>query len=258
MDGPEFLRRLSDASDLFQAPVAIVTGFDRYSEESRPIELSTLERGNELPDATQAVRDAVREALSEQPLDGEAPRAARTAGIFAPHDPVTLLGNRGLFDIRCEQSILVAERNGQKLCVAVIDIAGFDSLAASLGRDRVDAALRIVAERLQAETRKADTLVRLGHSSFALLAESGVTQAGVGALAEKLVRATDRSVELSDAHVEIALNVGLAIYPDHGASVDALLRSASAAMFDARCRGTGCSLYSPGVAARQEKLSQVV
>jgi len=156
---------------------------------------------------------------------------------LALHDPLTGLPNRQLLKERLSLAIVHAHRNGLKMAVMFLDIDDFKLINETLSHDAGDILLKLVADRLVAEVRGEDTVVRLCGDEFVIvLAEVGNAD-DVARLASKLVTAVSQPYIINGDAVSITTSVGVGIYPVHGGDADKLLKSADLALHEAKHAG---------------------
>ncbi|HZO96234.1 MAG TPA: EAL domain-containing protein [Gaiellaceae bacterium] len=161
----------------------------------------------------------------------ELQRQKELAEHQALHDALTGLPNRLLFDDRAEQALLHAGRDGTRLAVMLIDLDGFKEINDTLGHASGDRLLREVAARLRKTVRASDTVARLGGDEFAVVAPGIFSPHAAVALAEKLQQEVSRPLSLGAITVEVEASLGIALFPDHGADVETLVRHADVAMY---------------------------
>jgi diguanylate cyclase (GGDEF)-like protein len=164
---------------------------------------------------------------------------AETAADRAFVDPLTGLPNRARFMDRLERSVALAERTGARFAVLFVDLDGFKAVNDAFGHHAGDAMLRALAARMSGAVRRSDTVARLSGDEFTVLTGEPVDADGVRVLASKLVAACAAPVEVEERMLRVSASVGVALFPDHGADADALVRAADAAMYVAKWAGTG-------------------
>jgi diguanylate cyclase (GGDEF)-like protein len=164
---------------------------------------------------------------------------AETAADRAFVDPLTGLPNRARFMDRLERSVALAERTGTGFAVLFVDLDGFKAVNDAYGHQAGDALLRALAARMTGTVRRSDTVARLSGDEFTVLTGEPVDTDGVRVLAGKLVAACAAPVEVDERMLRVSASVGVALFPDHGADADALVRAADAAMYVAKWGGTG-------------------
>jgi len=174
--------------------------------------------------------------------------ANRQLRYLASHDALTGLPNRLLLDDRITQAIAQAKRQTHEFALLVIDLDRFKLINDSLGHRSGDELLREVAQRLKRAVRAVDTTARVGGDEFVILVDGPVTQAEALDIARRVLKAMEPSIRLLGIDVHISPSIGAAFYPRDGASVDALLARADAAMYSAKERGrNNVQCYADGM-----------
>jgi diguanylate cyclase (GGDEF)-like protein len=153
-------------------------------------------------------------------------------------DPLTGLFNRRYLEETLEREISRAARSGKPIGLMMLDIDHFKRFNDTFGHPGGDALMRELGSLLHTQTRAEDAACRYGGDEFVVaLPESP--------LAVTLARAEDlrRAAHLFNITHEgsvlsaVTVTVGVAVYPDHGADMDALVHAADEAMFKAKRAG---------------------
>lgn len=156
---------------------------------------------------------------------------------MAFHDNLTSLPNRILFNDRLTLALAHAHRMNEMLAVMYVDLDRFKAINDALGHAMGDQLLHEVADRLKSCVREEDTVARFAGDEFTLLIV-GITQAGhVDTIACKILDEFKRTWIINEQELYITASIGIAIYPNHGDSVETLLRNADAAMYYAKEQG---------------------
>ena len=151
----------------------------------------------------------------------------------ADTDDLTSLLNRRAFHNQLNALLHEARRSSQPLGLVLIDIDHFKKVNDQHGHPTGDLALVAVADALRESVRERDLVARLGGEEFALvLPETDVQDSLV--IAE---RARARVAAQVGLGLELTLSAGLSGYPADGSDVEALLRSADAALYTAKRAG---------------------
>lgn len=161
----------------------------------------------------------------------------------AHHDGLTDLPNRTLLHERLEDAVADAQQSGHPISLLIMDLDRFKEVNDTLGHHAGDELLRQVAARLQLARRPADTVARLGGDEFAILlpdADVGAASARAGQLLEDLAQ----SFTVEERALEIGASIGIALYPEHGADAETLLRHADVALYVAKREHGGSVLYA--------------
>ena len=174
-------------------------------------------------------------------------RASARLNLLAFSDPLTGLANRALFADRLRQAALGARRDDRRFALLILDLDGFKSVNDCHGHAAGDAVLQHVAQRLQGCLRTAETIARLGGDEFAVLLP-GIKQRGDAAhVAERLLAAIRQPLPVAEARLNLSATAGIALFPDHGATVEHLLVAADTALYAAKREGGArCAWASQG------------
>lgn len=165
---------------------------------------------------------------------------------LASHDSLTGLLNRAKFIDCLASEVALARRTSSVFAVLYLDLDGFKPINDRHGHAVGDGVLVWVARVLGRVARESDFVARLGGDEFAVL-QRGITQHDQALrLAGRLVQALSEPFLLDGLALQIGASVGVALYPEHGASPETLLVSADKAMYAAKAgqRGGG-SLVPP-------------
>lgn len=153
------------------------------------------------------------------------------------HDLLTSLPNRALFSDRLQNAIGQAKRLKRKLAVMFLDIDRFKLINDTLGHLAGDELLQMVALRLKNCLREGDTLARIGGDEFTLLLPNLLHVEDAAVIARKILQVFAQPFGHHDKELRVTFSIGVAVFPDHGDSKEALLRNADLAMY--RIKGTG-------------------
>ena len=197
-------------------------------------ELKQLE--TELTESKIALADAAA-ALST------AQQHAREAQARALHDSLTGLPNRELFDDRLTHAIALADRHDWTLAVMFLDLDQFKSLNDTHGHTAGDAALKTIAQRLVQYVRDEDTVCRNGGDEFLYLLMNPRGRKNIEQIAHSVLRTIAQPVPIADLQLTIKASIGIAIYPEHGASGGQLIAKADAAMYSGKQRSRGVAFF---------------
>ena len=156
---------------------------------------------------------------------------------LALNDPLTGLANRRLLADRMSITLANARRNKINMAVVYLDLDGFKEINDSLGHGAGDTLLKMVAERLTATVREADTVARLGGDEFVIALQHVNNPDDAGAVAAKVISTVAQPYEIEGHNVTITISAGVSIYPTHGEDADTLMKSADAALYEAKHAG---------------------
>ena len=161
----------------------------------------------------------------------------------ALHDQLTGLPNRTLLLRRTAEALTEAGRTGAKCGFLLLDLDRFKEVNDTLGHPLGDGLLQVIAYRLGRSVRPGDVVARLGGDEFAVLLPAVRSVTVAAEVAARLRAALAEPVRLEGMSFEIEASVGVALYPDDGATVELLLQRADVAMYLAKERRTGVETY---------------
>jgi diguanylate cyclase (GGDEF)-like protein len=186
-------------------------------------------------------------ALASQAEAEAAARALENAARLPVLDALTQLPNRSTLRDRFAQASANAKRHGGRLALLFLDLDNFKQINDTHGHAFGDRVLRSVAERLGSAVRGVDTVSRHGGDEFVILLAELTQPSDAQAVAEKLIAATAALGEVDGRIVSVTASVGIALYPDDGEDVDALVARADAAMYGTkRLRAGGLAFHREG------------
>ena len=189
--------------------------------------------------------------IHAQAMTKAAELATEQMSYMAEHDVLTGLPNRSLLTDRLLQSIALAQRHDKKVALMYLDLDHFKHVNDSLGHAVGDQLLQSVAKRLQTCVRLSDTVSRQGGDEFVvLLTEIDEVQDAL-LTADKVIEAMARPHSISGNQLHVTISIGISIYPDDGSDIEAMLRNADTAMYQAKNTGRNhYHLYHPDMNAR--------
>lgn len=164
---------------------------------------------------------------------------------LAHYDVLTNTANRRLFEDRCGQAITSAIRHKHYCALIVLDVDHFKRINDTLGHDAGDELLQELARRLQASTRKEDTIARLGGDEFAILLSQVNGAEGCERVARGILAAITEPTQVRGGELVITSSIGITLAPLDGQSYEELLKNADMAMYRAKKAGrNGIQFFS--------------
>ncbi len=164
----------------------------------------------------------------------------------AMRDSVTGVYNRRFLEESLDREKVRAQRHGHTFAVMMINVDHFREFNDTLGRTAGDAILRSVGQCVVSLARAEDLVARYDGDEFALLM-ANVSRQIVWQRAD-LIRQRARSLEVGHNDPQlgpITVSVGVAIFPEDGASTQAVLEAAEQALISSKRAGRN------GVAMRE-------
>ena len=191
-----------------------------------------------------------RAAAHDQTHLLEAKVAERTFQLqeLAQLDPLTRLANRRHFFTLLETAIAKATRDHRLVGVFFIDIDNFKNMNDSLGHEFGDTVLQTIAARLTEVTRSFGFAARLGGDEFTIVYESASNTEDIRLAGMQLIQAFEEPMSLEGRDLIVSMSVGASVYPEHAQNVEALLRAADAALYEAKALGRSqLALFTPAL-----------
>ncbi|MCX7790294.1 MAG: diguanylate cyclase [Chloroflexaceae bacterium] len=177
-----------------------------------------------------SVGDAIKLALANIDLR----EALREQAIL---DPLTGLFNRRYLEATLPREVYRVQREGEPLCVAMLDIDFFKSFNDRYGHEAGDTLLREVGWIFREHMRKSDIACRYGGEEFLLV----LPGSGVEDTVQRLEQIRDLvhalQIDFHGRRLEpVSVSVGVAAYTGAG-GVEELLRAADEALYAAKHAG---------------------
>ena len=164
---------------------------------------------------------------------------------LAYSDVLTGLPNRLLLSQRVETAIQGARQSDTGFAILFLDLDRFKIINDSLGHPFGDRVLQLVAERLQTCLRQTDMLCRLGGDEFVIYLHGGDAVVAEN-VARRILDDMLKPFMLDGMGFSIQCSIGLALYPQDGATLDELIKQADTAMYRVKERGRGSyGFYQP-------------
>ena len=191
-------------------------------------------------------RSTVFDITERKRLEAQLKQLART-------DPLTGLGNRRDFEEQAEREWQRRQRHDWPMAVLMLDIDHFKRINDQHGHDAGDAVLRQVARGCEAHLRNVDLLSRIGGEEFAvILPETPVDRALE--VAHRLCHSlASLQVPLPDGHrVTFTVSIGLAMCDSADANLEATLKRADVALYEAKAGGRNQVRLASAAGGRQQ------
>mgnify|MGYP003871367033 FL=1 len=161
-------------------------------------------------------------------------------------DPLTQLYNRRYMDEVLKRELARSSRNGSPLSVLVLDLDHFKRINDTFGHEAGDAILRKVALTLRENIRSGDVACRMGGEEMVvLLPECGIENAMRRADILRLAIGANDVLHQGQP-IGATASIGVASYPEHGNSMQALVHAADLALYEAKHSGRNCVRVAKG------------
>jgi diguanylate cyclase (GGDEF)-like protein len=165
-------------------------------------------------------------------------RLRETLRAQSIRDPLTGLFNRRYMEETLERELRRAERDRHPVGILVLDVDHFKRVNDTFGHDGGDAVLAGLGTLLAGNTRGGDIACRLGGEEFVLILPGASLDESRRRAQELLEAARDFQVTHHGQLIgPVTFSAGVAAFPDHGLSRDAVLRAADTAVYRAKGEG---------------------
>lgn len=177
-------------------------------------------------------------ALQAQIVETEALQAQLREQAL--RDPLTGLHNRRYLQSAGASMLERAAREAEGLCAVMLDIDRFKQVNDTLGHDAGDALLVGFSRRLLNGVRRGDLVCRFGGEEFVVLMPDVDAEQAIATMGRLLETMKREPIALRGGDsVRCSFSAGVAEYPLHGRTLDALIASADKALYEAKQGGRG-------------------
>ena len=181
----------------------------------------------------------------------EQKRAQESIVHLAFYDSLTQLPNRRLLLDHFDRALAHSTKTGLYGAVLYLDLDRFKLINDSFGHNCGDLLLMEVTQRIRAGTRSNDTVARLGGDEFVILIEGVGTEHDavsheVARIAEEIRYTLAQPYTLKDRVHHSSPSIGVCLFNGANESVEALLKYADIAMYQAKDAGRNAvRFYDP-------------
>ncbi len=155
----------------------------------------------------------------------------------AHHDGLTSLPNRSLAVDRLNVALARAKRSRKPVAVMLVDLDHFEMVNTTFGHGLADRLLRQVADRLNTCVRDEDTVSRFGSDEFMVVLAEMSTDTDAAIAAQRILDSMARELSVDGQVVDVKASIGIAVAPQDGTNAEDLIKSATAAVYQAKERG---------------------
>ena len=194
---------------------------EKLLEAKNTLEETVKQRTQELAETVSQLEDEIKE---REKISAE-------LKFLANHDALTGLPSLRLCKDRLDRSLAESRRNNQKTAVMFVDLDDFKLVNDSLGHECGDLVLKTTADRIKAEIREIDTVARIGGDEFLVILSQISEVADTQTIARNIRDQISQLIQVNQHEVTVGASVGIAVYPDDGATSDELIRQADKDMY---------------------------
>ncbi len=148
---------------------------------------------------------------------------------LANTDLLTNLSSRGYFIKYLEQHIILSAGESS-FGVIFVDLDGFKMVNDQFGHDVGDEVLISAGDRLKRAVKEKDIVSRFGGDEFIILCKN-IRHEALEGVAKRILEAFNTPIIIDGKTCNVGASIGIAMYPDHGDSVESLLLNSDKAMY---------------------------
>lgn len=217
---------------------AIASAADRMRQGDRAAVIPDIGGMVEIRLLSLALRELVDGLTASNAALAVSNEALARMSDIAHQDRLTTLPNRRYFEQYLEAATAHARAGGGKIVVLYIDLDGFKPINDNLGHDAGDEVLRQVAARLASSLRQNDVAARIGGDEFAAVLTAPADKCfDLNELPLRIIAAINEPIRLPQETAHVGCSIGVAMWPDHGQDLQAVLKHADSALYEAKRRG---------------------
>lgn len=162
---------------------------------------------------------------------------------LAYFDGLTQLPNREGFRIALNQTLTGLQGTDERLALLFLDVDRLKNINDGLGHGAGDLLLQQIALRLQSVLRAHDHLSRFGGDEFVVIVSEIGEPSDVELVATRLLQSLAMPIHIGSTQIYSSASIGIALYPDDATSMEALLKHADTAMYQAKEMGGNRFLF---------------
>ena len=162
---------------------------------------------------------------------------ARSIEFQATHDAVTELPNCKMFEQALDHTIARAIRDHSSLALFMLDIDQFSSVGDSLGREAVNAVLRVASARLASSVRDSDMVARIGEDRFGVFVTELAHRDSATFLSHKVKKAFAKHFDIGGFNLRVSVSIGVGFFPRDADDSRSLIMAAERALNQAKQQG---------------------
>jgi diguanylate cyclase (GGDEF)-like protein/PAS domain S-box-containing protein len=167
-------------------------------------------------------------------------QAERQLRHLAHHDTLTQLPNRLNFEDQLARELAGEEARGQGVALLFIDLDRFKNINDTLGHNIGDQVLVEISRRLRDAVAPRHLVARFGGDEFTVVLR-GAPGGEVVEVVDALLRHIAAPLSIQGYSFFISASIGIALFPQDGATLTELMKSADTALY--RAKGLGRNTY---------------
>lgn len=188
-------------------------------ELNRELEIKVQQRTKEIIEKNQELEESIRKIE-----------------YIAYHDSLTSLTNRRYFEEKIESAIQETNQLNSRFAIMFIDLDRFKFINDTLGHHTGDLLLVSVSNLLKNIVGKDNVVSRQGGDEFMILVRN-TSKEEAERLAEQIINELQKPISINGNELFITSSIGISLYPDHGSSLNSLIKRADTSMYSAKEQG---------------------
>lgn len=175
------------------------------------------------------------ESLKNQLIEINALRAELQEQAI--RDPLTNAFNRRYFSEFLEKEILRAEREQTPVTIVIMDVDNFKHFNDSYGHKCGDEVLKLITKFLDEHSRRGDVVCRYGGEEFVILMPNVSLETGLERAEMWRQDFSETPIEYEGLQLLATFSAGVATFPEHGSTGEAILQAADKALLHSKDTG---------------------
>ena len=164
----------------------------------------------------------------------------------AYYDNLTGLYQRNYFKEFFEQTLRRSKKDSEQLlAIMFLDVDKFKPINDGYGHDIGDLLLQQFAQRLKYCVKHDDCLGRWGGDEFVIVLVNILSIEQVVSVAKRINKVMQDPFQCQDKTIQTSTSIGIAVFPNHGDTVDSLMKKADEALYVTKENGrNGYTVYN--------------
>lgn len=173
---------------------------------------------------------------------------------LAYHDVLTKLPNKMSFIEKVSEILETSLETKQVHAIYFVDLDNFKTINDTLGHDYGDQLLEQTAEQLVKLLGPNDIVARAGGDEFLIFRRNLDSKEDASDFAVKVVDTFRKPFNLNGEIAYVSMSMGIALYPDNGFFINALIKNADIAMY--KSKDTGKNKFTMFCHSMEEELNR--